>query len=61
MLMSCATRSAILPVTPWCCWLATPGTAVQTISVFQPRRVVLILNQWYGNEPGQVRGEELAG
>lgn len=39
----------------------SPEPLLQTISVFLPRRVVLILNQWYGNQPGQARGEELAG
>lgn len=39
----------------------SPEPLLQTISVFQPRRVVLLLNQWYGSQPGQVRGEELAG
>ena len=39
----------------------SPEPLLQTISVFQPRRVVLILNQWYGSQPGQARGEELSG
>ncbi len=39
----------------------SPEPLLQTIGVFQPRRVVLILNQWYGSQPGRARGEELAG
>ncbi len=39
----------------------SPEPLLQTISVLQPRRVVLLLNQWYGSQPGQARGEELAG
>ena len=39
----------------------SPEPLLQTISVFQPRRVVLVLNQRYGNVPGQTRGTELAG
>jgi hypothetical protein len=39
----------------------SPEPLLQTISVFQPRRVVLVLNQRYGNVPGRTRGTELAG
>lgn len=39
----------------------SPEPLLQTISVFQPRRVVLLLNQWYGKERGQAHGAELAG
>lgn len=39
----------------------SPEPLLQTISVFQPRRVALLLNQWYGQERGQARGAELAG
>lgn len=39
----------------------SPEPLLQTISVFQPRRVVLLLNQWYGRQRGATRGTELAG
>lgn len=39
----------------------SPEPLLQTISVFQPRRVVLLLNQWYGRQRGAERGAELAG
>jgi hypothetical protein len=39
----------------------SPEPLLQTISVFQPRRVALLLNQWYGTQRGETRGAELAG
>ncbi len=38
----------------------SPEPLLQTIGVFQPERVLLVLNQWYGKQRGQARGAELS-
>jgi hypothetical protein len=39
----------------------SPEPLLQAIGVFQPQRVVLLLNQWYGAQKGMRRGEEMKG